>query len=329
MLSGKDLIVATKEFAKEDKLKSWFLSLSTVFILIALFAGTYWNFNIYGRIICSILAGLVIVRLFVIYHDHQHGAILQKSKIADIIFICFGVFILAPPSIWKRSHDFHHKHNSKMPVSEVGAFPTITKEEFLSLSKVERFGYLASRHPITILFGYLSIFFYSLTFYSFWNSPKKHIDCGIAILIHFTLAICILWFLGIVTFILSFFIPFFIACGMGSYLFYIQHNFPGVTFSERKNWSYEYAALESSSYLVLNPVMSWFTANIGYHHIHHINARIPFYRLPEAMRSIPELQKVKTTSFKIKDVVNCLSLKFWDSKTRQMVGLKELKKSVA
>src|ERR1035437_759217 len=211
MLSGKDLIVATKEFAKEDKLKSWFLSLSTVFILIALFAGTYWNFNIYGRIICSIFAGLVIVRLFVIYHDQQHFAILNKSKLAEIIMTCFGIYILAPPSIWKRSHDFHHKHNSKMPVSEVGAFPTITKQQFLELNKGERFGYLASRHPITILFGYLSIFMYSLTIYSFINSPKKHIDCGVALLIHFSVAFCLISFLGWHVLVLSLIIPFFIA----------------------------------------------------------------------------------------------------------------------
>ena len=120
MLSGKDLIIATKPFAKENRLLSWFYTLSTIFILIALLLGTYWNINLIGRIICSILAGLIIVRLFVIYHDHQHGAILDKSVLADIIFTIFGIFILAPPSIWKRSHDFHHKHNSKMPVSEIG-----------------------------------------------------------------------------------------------------------------------------------------------------------------------------------------------------------------
>jgi omega-6 fatty acid desaturase (delta-12 desaturase) len=321
MLSGKDLIIATKPFAKENRLLSWFYTLSTIFILIALLLGTYWNINLIGRIICSILAGLIIVRLFVIYHDHQHGAILDKSVLADIIFTIFGIFILAPPSIWKRSHDFHHKHNSKMPVSEVGAFPTLTKVRFMEMNKMERFRYLASRHPITIMFGYITIFMYSLTIYSFRNSPRKHIDCGIALLIHYSAAFCIIWFLGWLPFLLTFFLPFFIACGMGAFLFYIQHNFPGVTFSVRNEWTYEDAALESSSFMVMNPVMNWFTANIGYHHIHHINARIPFYRLPETMSSIPELQKVKTTSFKIKDIISCFRLKLWDADLNKMVGL--------
>ena len=321
MLSGKDLILATKPFAKENRMLSWYYTISTCILLIALLVGTYFNFNIFAKIACSILAGLVIVRLFVIYHDQQHGAILQKSLIAEIIFTIFGIYILAPPSIWKRSHDFHHKHNSKMPVSEVGAFPTLTKDKFLELTKVERFGYLASRHPITIILGYISIFMYSLTIFSFKNSPRKHIDCGIALLIHYSLAFLTIWFLGWTAFVLTFFIPFFIACGLGAYLFYVQHNFPGVTFRVRNEWTYEHAALESSSFLVMGTLMNWFTANIGYHHIHHINAKIPFYRLPETMASIPELQEVKTITFRLKDVIACFHLKLWDTKNNRMIGL--------
>ncbi len=321
MLSGKELILATKPYAKENRLMSWYYTLSTIFLLIALLLGTYWNINIFAKIACSILAGLVIVRLFVIYHDQQHGAILQKSFLAEIIFTIFGIYILAPPSIWKRSHDFHHKHNSKMPVSEVGAFPTLTKEKFLELSKAEQFGYLASRHPITIFLGYISIFMYSLTIFSFKNSPRKHIDCGIALVIHYSLAFCTFYFLGWQPFLLTFLVPFLIACGLGAYLFYVQHNFPGVTFRVRNEWTYEHAALESSSFLVMNPVMNWFTANIGYHHIHHINAKVPFYRLPETMAAIPELQDVKTITFSLKDVIACFHLKLWDTKNNQMIGM--------
>ena len=87
---------------------------------------------------------------------------------------------------------------------------------------------------------------------------------------------------------------------MGAYLFYAQHNFPGVTFSENNEWAYEKAALESSSYMEMNPVMAWLTGNIGYHHIHHLNSKIPFYRLPEVMTRFKELQHCKRTSLKIK-----------------------------
>jgi len=122
-----------------------------------------------------------------------------------------------------------------------------------------------------------------------------------------------------------FFFPFLLAFGLGAYLFYAQHNFPGVKFSSNKEWAYDTAALESSSYMAMNPVMAWFTANIGYHHIHHLNAKIPFYRLPEVMNHFPELQNCKKTSLKFRDLYACLRLKIWDADKSKMISLKEVK----
>jgi omega-6 fatty acid desaturase (delta-12 desaturase) len=110
---------------------------------------------------------------------------------------------------------------------------------------------------------------------------------------------------------------------LGSYLFYAQHNFPGVVFRNNVDWSYTDAALESSSYMAMNPFLEWVTANIGYHHIHHLNSRIPFYRLPEAMAKIPELQTAKVTTLKPSDIIACLRLKLWDPTQNKMVPLPE------
>lgn len=65
--------------------------------------------------------------------------------------------------------------------------------------------------------------------------------------------------------------------------------------------------------------MHWFTGNIGYHHIHHLNPRIPFYRLPEAMAGMRELQIPVTTSLRPSDVRRCFRLKLWDPSRDEMV----------
>jgi omega-6 fatty acid desaturase (delta-12 desaturase) len=324
MRTGKELIQASKAFAKEDRKKSWWFTLSTLLLLILALAGTYWNISILGRIGCSILSGLLLVRMFVIYHDHQHFAILSNSKIANSIMSIFGIYILAPSSIWKRSHDFHHNHNSKLHVSDIGSFPTITKHQFLALSKKQQFIYLALRHPLNILLGYLTIFTYSFCANSFIKSSKRHWDCGLALFIHLALGVFLLLKGGWLALLLTLVGPHFIACAMGSYLFYVQHNFPGASFKVLHDWKYDYAALYSTSYLIMNPVMRWFTGNIGLHHVHHLNSRIPFYRLEEAMVSMPELNTAVTTSFRLKDVISCLRLKLWDDEKQTMIGLKEL-----
>ena len=116
-------------------------------------------------------------------------------------------------------------------------------------------------------------------------------------------------------------IPHFISGAMGAYLFYAQHNFPGSTFVGNEDWTYEGAALDSSSYMKLSPPLQWISANIGFHHIHHLNARIPFYRLPEAMNAITELQAAKTTSLKPKDIIACFKLKVYDFDKQKLVGI--------
>jgi acyl-lipid omega-6 desaturase (Delta-12 desaturase) len=324
MNEGKRLILATKPFAKEIKWKSWFHTISTVLIVISLLAGIFLLKPVLLRVACSIAAGLVLVRMFVIYHDHQHHSILNRSLPADIIFKIIGVYMLAPTSIWKRSHDYHHNHNSKLFSASIGSFPIMTKHKYLQSTKAERRVYLAIRHPITIFFGYLSMFIYGMCIQSFLSAPRRHWDSLLALILHFTVSVLLFIYFGWFTWLLAFVIPFLIAFMLGAYLFYAQHNFPGVTFREKTDWCYEDAAISSSSYMVMNPFWKWITANIGYHHIHHINSRIPFYRLPEVMAKIPELQNVKTTTLNPGDVIACFKLKVWDPESNSMIGVKRL-----
>ena len=329
MLTGHELILATKRYAFDKPLKSWWCIISTAGLLLAAIAGTLpvalWNLPLAARIACSIFAGLLTLRLFVIYHDQQHHAILPHSRLAEMFMRLFGILSLSPSSIWRSSHNHHHNHNSKLRGSHIGSFPIMTKEQFLKSDRATRIKYLFMRHPLTILFGYLTVFLQGMCIYPFLNDPKEHSDCLIAVIVHVTVGTALTYFFGWQTLLLAQTIPALIACGIGTYLFYAQHNFPTVSFTDKAGWTYEKAALESSSYMKTNRLMAWFTANIGYHHVHHLNARIPFYRLPEVLKEIPELQQPKTTSLSPLEIFRCLRLKVWDVEAQRMIGFREMK----
>jgi len=319
MRTGIDLIKATKAYAVENAALSWWHALSTTALLIAALAGTIWNFHVSGQIICSLLSGLLVLRLFVIYHDQQHRAILSRSKMAEFLMSIFGILALSPSSVWRSSHNYHHSHNSKLRSAHIGSFPVMTKRQFLRSSPAQRRVYLFTRHPVTILFGYVFIFLHGMCFYPFVKSPRNSIDCGIAFFLHIGIGAALFYLLGWQGWLLTQLTPHFVASAIGSYLFYAQHNFPTVTFHDKAGWTYEGAALESSSYMKTSRIMAWFTANIGYHHVHHLNAKIPFYRLPEILHEMPELQQPKTTSLKPGDMFRCLRLKVWDVEAQQMI----------
>lgn len=318
--SDKSLISETKYFSSENVTLSWLYTLSTLAMLITSFACVIAIPYLGLKIVFALLTTLFQIRMFVIYHDHQHHAILSKSAVAKFIFNVYGVFSLAPSSIWKRSHDYHHKHNSKPFSASIGSYPVMTKKKFQTSSTNERIKYLVTRHPLTIALGYFSMFIWGMCINSFTSNPRRHWDSLVALLIHGAIYVAIIMFFGWATALLAVLVPCTLSFGLGAYLFYVQHNFPGVIFFNHQGWTYESAALESSSYLKMNPVLQWVTANIGFHHIHHLNARIPFYRLPEAFEKVPEFRKVKTITFSLKDIVGCLRLKYWDQETGKMVG---------
>lgn len=321
--NGRELILATKPYTRDSTLKSWWFLLSTMALLIAALAGTIWNIHLIGRLVCSILAGLLTLRLFVIYHDQQHHAILPRSKVAECMMRVFGIYALSPSSVWRSSHNHHHNHNSKIRGSHIGSFPVMTKENFMKASRAERFSYLFARHPATIFLGYFFVFLQGMCLLPFIRKPKEHFDGLVSLIVHFSISTALVYCTGWTGLLLTQLIPHLVTFGLGSYLFYAQHNFPEVSFYDKAGWTYERAALESSSYLKTGRVMTWFTANIGYHHVHHLNSRIPFYRLPEVIRAFPELQSPKVTSLNPLEVMRCLRLKVWDAELQRMVGLKK------
>jgi omega-6 fatty acid desaturase (delta-12 desaturase) len=325
---AETLHARTKPYAKDNPLKSWWCILSTTFYLVAASAGTLPELPLIPhvplavRFFCSFMTGMLILRMFVIYHDQQHSAILPKSRIAEIFMRVFGIWVLSPSSIWRSSHDYHHAHNSKLRSAHIGSYPVMTKEQYQKSSRGERFQYLFMRHPLTILFGYVFVFLYGMVVNPFLSSPRRHFDCLLALLLHVAIGVTLVVSCGWLALGLMLVFPRILACAMGSYLFYAQHNFPGVSFKDKAGWTFEKAALESSSYMKTSPVMAWFTGNIGYHHIHHLNHRVPFYRLPELYRDVPELQQAKTTTLRPMDVIRCLRLKVWDVETQTMVGVR-------
>lgn len=322
MRSEKELTVATKVFAQEHRWRSQWLLWSTLALyLISLLGCCFAQFGLV-RLACSAINGLLIVRLFIFYHDYQHHTILQGSYLVDCVMFFYGMFVLSPPSVWNSFHDHHHKHNSKDFRFAIGSYPVMTCERFAESPRSTRWAYFLSRHPLTIATGYVTIFMFGMCVRAFWIDPRRHADAGLALALHVAL-LGVGWIGGVEVMLAAVVFPLTVACGLGSYLFFAQHNFPNCKLNEREEWSHASAALQSSSYMAMGPIMRWFTGNIGLHHIHHLNAKIPFYRLPEAMASMPELQKPASTTLWPQDVWACLRLNLWDPRQNKFVSYRE------
>jgi omega-6 fatty acid desaturase (delta-12 desaturase) len=326
---GRELLLATRPFASEHLATSWWHVGSTFALMVGSLAAAglapWWPL----RLAFSVFGALVMVRAFITYHDFMHGSMLRQSRLASVLFHVYGAFALTPARSWKKSHNYHHGHVGQLTATGIGAFPIVSTRMWRDATRAQRLRYRATRHPLIVLFGYVTIFGFSICLMPLLREPRKYWDSALSLLAHAGL-ITALWLLG--GFDTAFFVvilPMTIASILGSYLFFAQHSFKRMYVSSPEAWSFYRAALESSGYMRLNKIMQWFTGNIGYHHIHHLNVGIPFYRLPEAMAAIPELQSPITTSLALRDIVACFRSSLWDQERQRMVSYREAQQQMA
>ena len=267
----KELIKASNAFAKESRARSWWELLSTLTFMLGCYALAALPVHAGLRIAGGVFGGLLTVRMFIVFHDFKHGSILRGSKAAEWILDAFGIFALTPSKVWKQTHNYHHAHTAKIVGSHVGSYMMLTTQMWEDVKPGQRRMYRIVRHPLTILFGYLTVFLYGFCTAAFMRNPRKNRDSLLAIIVHLAGTVAIGVFAGAEVLLYAWLLPHFVAHAVGAYLFYAQHNFPEAYVQPREEWTFVRAPLESSSYMKLGPVMNYFTGNIGYHHVHHLN----------------------------------------------------------
>jgi acyl-lipid omega-6 desaturase (Delta-12 desaturase) len=327
-----DVIKLTRPFAEENRAVTWFHVITTAAVIVGALFLSLPIFPLAVRIFGSLLASISMIRGFIIYHDYSHGAVLRNSPLGSALMYFVGLYYLRPPEDWKRSHNFHHQNNAKFATANVGSFPIYTCDEWTALPAKKKRNYRIVRHPLVLVFGYLTIFvmesFNKLLSPEFKGQGLRF-QAFLSIVLHFSLIYAALHFGGWDVLVLSILIPYVISCMSGGYLFYMQHNFEGAKFKPDCDWDFTYAALNSSSCLKCGPLTHWFTGNIGYHHIHHLNHRIPFYRLPETMKAVKELQNPIYVDLHPKTIWRTLNLKLWDARGSRMVTFKQYEEMLA
>ncbi len=342
MRSGPELVRASNPYASEDRARTWRLLAIAILVFgsaLAAVVATPFTLAHVGSVsltpalglalgitlktLFATLAGLTLVRLFIFYHDYLHGAVLTGSKVGKVVMHVIGYWVLAGPSVWKQTHDYHHKHTAKMVGASIGSYPIVTVDMWGLMTEAQRRDYKLVRHPLTMAAGYFTVFVLGMCISPYRRNPQQHKDGIYALLGHVALVTVTGLAFGWGNAFFAAMLPVMVATGLGSYLFYAQHNFPDMQIRGRHEWEYTFAALHSSSMMDMSPLMHWFSGNIGYHHVHHLNHRIPFYRLPEAMAALPELQSPHRTRLTPASMRACLALKVWDPASGRMISYEE------
>jgi omega-6 fatty acid desaturase (delta-12 desaturase) len=270
----------------------------------------------------SVLAAAFLIRVFVISHDCGHGSFF-RSKAANAFWGSItSALPFLPYHAWRHYHALHHAHSGDLDNRGVGDIVTRTVEEYQALSRWQRLLYRLYRHP-AVMFGLGPLFTFVVA-YRFWRrgSDRRVRMSVIRTNIVLALAVAGMAFLIGPKALLLVQLPImYVAGAMGIWLFYVQHQFEGVYWERQENWSYLDQALGGSSYYALPRVLQWFTGNIGFHHVHHLGARIPNYRLEKCHNELALFRDVRPIS--LVDSRKCLRFRLWDEQSRRLIGFGE------
>jgi len=275
-------------------------------------------------LLLTIPAAGFLVRLFILQHDCGHGALFARRGINDWTGRVIGIFTLTPYDYWRRTHAIHHATAGNLDKRGIGDVNTLTVREYRALPWSGRARYRLYRHPL-VMFGlgpaWLFICQYRLPFGLMragvqpWMSTIAT-NLGIVFPV-----VSLMWLMGVGPFLLVQAPITLIAATAGVWLFYVQHQFEETNWSEGDDWKFQHAALHGSSHYDLPILLRWFTGNIGIHHVHHLSAKVPFYRLPEVLRDHPCLRHIGRIT--ILESLSCVKLVLWDESAKRLVSFRE------
>ncbi len=286
--------------------------------LAAVAMGQWWG------VLLTLPAAAFLVRLFMIQHDCGHGSFFRRRPVNDWIGRVIGVLTLTPYGYWRRTHAVHHASAGNLDQRGMGDVVTLTVEEYRKLSKWRRLGYRLYRNPI-FLFGLgpglTFLIRHRLPLGLMRNGARPWLSTMATNLAIALVAGGLIWAVGLGPFLLVQLPITLIAGTAGVWLFYVQHQFEDTYWEPDADWTFEQGALEGSSFYDLPPVLRWFTANIGVHHVHHLASRVPFYRLGQVLRDFPQLrQRGRVT---LLQSLRTVKLTLWDEGSRRLISFRE------
>ena len=286
---------------------------STFFLYFLTFS--FEDHSYFLKTLCLLLRTGLYVRIFVIMHDNGHEALFKGKWLNDICGIFVGSNIGVSYYNWKHRHNEHHKISNDLRYFQQGQSAPLCVSSFMKLKRYQQKIYLFFFSPVGMIFVlpplyrvlnvvlmivtdqiclvlWLAISYYKFQYYSFWLDQAA---LQLAALI-------------------------------GLFFFHIQHTFEDV--KRRENITHLEQGLLGASFLQVPNFLKYFTFGIEYHHIHHLNAKVPGYLLRQCHDAAEREKKdywwmVHRVGWK--EIVD-IKYVLYDEKLDRLISREELKK---
>ncbi len=301
---------------------------TSVLPYLGLWVAMIWSLEIsyWLSLALAVPAAGFSVRTFIVFHDCGHGSFFRSRRANEIVgFVC-GVLTLTPSRDWWYSHARHHATSGNLDRRGIGDVWTLTVDEYRARSWVGRLFYRIVRFPPFMLAVGPIVMFVVLNRFPSKGARGREVRNVIAT--NLTLAALVgglIWLIGWQAYLMIHLPVILLSGGAGIWLFYVQHQFEDVYWERQESWDPASAAIQGSSYFRLPRLLQWFSGNIGFHHVHHLSARVPNYSLEACHESHAALQRAPTLT--LRSSLSCFGLQLWDERHQKLVSFGEARRS--
>lgn len=314
-----------KKYEVTDNLKSLRIYITTLSLTLFFLAGGIYAFGItiYYGLFFVLPASFMLCRCFALEHDAGHRSLFTKVSYNKIAGFFLGFITMVPSAIWTDLHNVHHGILGNLDKRDVNPeLWTMTLDEYKAASagKKRLYRFVRSKFMRIIITPLLWMIAPRIPVLKFgWKNFFTTI-------IHNLLYILVFYYLiqkgyqqGL---ILVYFLSIYLFNVAASIMFYVQHQFEHTFWEEQESWDFFTATIKGSSYVDLHPVLRWMTGNVGCHHVHHLNTRIPCYLLRNATEEAD--QQLKIQRIYLRDILKQFDFVVWDAKNKIMVRFKDI-----
>lgn len=321
------VINVLRAFEVSDNQKSLFLTASALaaLLLSVFFAVLMYSFHRGLSLIFSIPTSLLLCRLFVLQHDAGHLSLFTKRKYNKIAGLILGFMTMIPSRLWNHIHNTHHGILGNLDKRKINPeLWTMTVKEYEEATKSKRLLY----HLVRSIF--MRLFITPVIWILAPRIPLPHLGTKIlvATLFHNLIYVClffVLWNFDILlAFVYIYLIPLYIFNFIAAIFFYLQHQYEDTFWEHSDHWDLYHASIHGSSHLVTGKFWSWVSGNVGCHHIHHLNTRIPCYKLHDATAKANEFLEVRPIF--LSQIFRHLRCVLWDEDQKKLISFRAYRK---
>jgi omega-6 fatty acid desaturase (delta-12 desaturase) len=331
-MTRKDINDLVKPYAHPNNIHAVWQIINTLIPYGLILYMTYWmitkDIPYFFVLPLLIVAALFLVRIFILFHDCTHSSFMTSKTAMTILGHLFGILTFTTFHQWQREHKEHHRTVGNIDKRGTGDVWTMTVLEYKNASRLKRLGYRLYRHPFFLfVIGPFYVFVIGQRLPLQIKNKKDLISLIITNIGIVSIFLLVTFTIGIRYYLLIQVPIIFIASSLGVWLFFVQHQYEEVYWEESKEWDVTEAALKGSSIYRLPLLLDWFTGNIGYHNIHHLNARIPNYKLRKLFHKAPSFHTSK--QIRLLESIRLAKLYLYDEKNKILISRKHYKKQYA